>query len=102
MLQTCSTLDDVQRTYDWFEEMRSTQPVWLDESSGCWHVFRYADVHHIISDYTVFSSERLTQRVLGRGAAGGQDGFRHGNRLSAADDRDRRNAGSANQRSTAV
>ncbi len=29
MLQTCSTLDDVLRTYDWFEEMRSTQPVWL-------------------------------------------------------------------------
>ena len=27
MLQTFSTLDDVQRTYDWFEEMRSTQPV---------------------------------------------------------------------------
>src|SRR5258708_7705947 len=72
MLQTCSTLDDVLRTYDWFEEMRSTQPVWLDESSGCWHVFRYADVHHIISDYTLFSSERLRQRVLARAAEDGR------------------------------
>src|SRR5260370_19954512 len=72
MLQTCSALDDVLRTYDWFEEMRSTQPVWLDESSGCWHVFRYADVHHIISDYTLFSSERLRQRVLARAAEDGR------------------------------
>src|SRR5258707_7465913 len=72
MLQTCSTLDDVRRTYDWFEEMRSTQPAWLDESSGCWHVFRYADVHHIISDYPVFSSERLRQRVLARAAEDGR------------------------------
>ena len=44
MLQTLSTLEDVQKMYDWFEQMRNTQPVWLDESSGCWHVFRYADV----------------------------------------------------------
>ena len=28
--------------------MRDTQPVWLDESSGCWHVFRYTDVHTVI------------------------------------------------------
>src|SRR5438094_6171974 len=65
MLQTLSTLDDVQRTYDWFEKMRRTQPVWLDESSGCWHVFRYADVHHVITDYSVFTSERR-QRLRAR------------------------------------
>jgi hypothetical protein len=54
MLQTLSTLEDVQKMYDWFEEMRNTQPVWLDESSGCWHVFRSDDVLHVISDATLF------------------------------------------------
>src|SRR5579859_6751268 len=58
MLRTLLTLDDVQETYDWFEEMRRTQPVWFDESSGCWHVFRYADVQNVITDYSIFSSER--------------------------------------------
>ncbi|MGZ3618276.1 MAG: cytochrome P450, partial [Ktedonobacteraceae bacterium] len=75
MLHTLSTLDDVQRMYDWFEKMRNTQPVWLDESSGCWHVFRYDDVLNIISDYTLFSSERLRQRFPRRAtenAEGGQ------------------------------
>ena len=74
MLQTLSTLNDVQRMYDWFEEMRSRQPVWLDESSGCWHVFRYADVHTVISDYNLFSSERRRQRVLARADENGEDG----------------------------
>ena len=58
MLQRLSTLQDVQGLYDWFKEMRDTQPVWLDESSGCWHVFRYTDVNTVITDYHLFSSER--------------------------------------------
>ncbi len=62
MLHALSTLADVQGMYDWFDEMRNTQPVWLDESSGCWHVFRYDDVFTVISDYTLFSSERRRQR----------------------------------------
>ena len=86
MLQTLSTLDDVQRTYDWFEEMRSTQPVWLDESSGCWHVFRYADVYNIITDYNLFSSERRRQRVLAQAAANAEDGRPRGGRSILAMD----------------
>ena len=58
MQHQLSTLQDVQGLYDWFKEMRETQPAWLDESSGCWHVFRYADVHTVITDYHLFSSER--------------------------------------------
>jgi len=58
MLHTLSTLQDVQELYTWFQLMRNTQPVWLDESSGCWHVFRYEDVHNVITDYHLFSSER--------------------------------------------
>ena len=58
MLQTLSTLQDVQETYDWFTRMRAEQPVWLDEKSGCWHVFRYEDVLRVSTDHAVFSSER--------------------------------------------
>jgi len=65
MLHKLSTLQDVQGTYDWFKEMRNTQPVWLDESSGCWHVFRYEDVNNVITDYTLYSSERR-QRAFAR------------------------------------
>jgi cytochrome P450 len=58
MLHQLSTLQDVQGLYDWFKEMRDTQPVWLDESSGCWHVFRYTDVNTVTTDHHLFSSER--------------------------------------------
>lgn len=62
MQQIFSTLSEVQTQYAWLKEMRETQPVWLDKQSGCWHVFRYADVHRVITDYEVFSSERRQQR----------------------------------------
>lgn len=73
MLQTLSTLDDVQRTYDWFEQMRETQPVWRDEASGCWHVFRYDDVRTVITDYSTFSSERR-RPGFARRAEGNENG----------------------------
>jgi cytochrome P450 len=63
MLQMLSTLDDVQELYAWFKEKQSTQPVWLDESSGCWHVFCYTDVYRTITDYHLFSSEQIRQRI---------------------------------------
>lgn len=56
MRHTLSTLDDVQARYAWFQQMRHTQPVWLDEHTGYWHVFRYADVEHVITDFSSFSS----------------------------------------------
>ena len=65
MLHKISTLQDVQDLYDWFKEMRDRQPVWLDESSGCWHVFRYEDVNNVITEHFLFSSE-LRQRAFGR------------------------------------
>src|SRR5689334_16861011 len=65
MLQSFSSLLDVQETYRWFAQMRSSQPLWLDESSECWHVFRYEDVHRVTTDYSLFSSERKV-RPTGR------------------------------------
>ena len=35
MLDTVSSLQDVQKTDRWFEQMRAEHPVWLDESSNC-------------------------------------------------------------------
>jgi cytochrome P450 len=57
MLNKLSTLQNVQESYAWLQKMRDTQPVWLDESSGCWHVFRFTDVNTVSSDYRLFSSE---------------------------------------------
>jgi len=65
MQHQLSTLQDVQGLYDWFKKMRDTQPVWLDESSGCWHVFRYTDVNTVTTDHHLFSSERR-QRAFAR------------------------------------
>jgi cytochrome P450 len=59
MLNKLSTLQDVQQLYAWFQKMRAMQPVWLDESSGFWHVFRFADVNTVITDYHLFSSVRF-------------------------------------------
>src|SRR5436190_23553811 len=86
MLQTLSTLEDVQRMYTWFEHMRTTQPVWLDEGSGCWHVFRYEDVLTITSDYHRFSSERRRPRFPGRDQADTTDGRPRGGRSILAMD----------------
>jgi cytochrome P450 len=58
MIQSLSSLQDVQKLYDWFTEMRANQPVWLDPASGCWHVFRYDDVLRVSTEYKLFSSER--------------------------------------------
>ena len=86
MLQTLSTLDDVQSMYDWFEQMREKQPVWRDESSGCWHVFRYDDVRTVITDYATFSSERRRPGFLTRRSAPTADGqIRAGRSLLAMD-----------------
>lgn len=58
MLQSLSSLQDVPKIYNWFAEMRENQPVWLDTSSRCWHVFRYDDVLKVSTDYSLFSSQR--------------------------------------------
>lgn len=65
MRHTLSTVDDVQAWYAWFQQMRQTQPVWLDEHTGYWHVFRYADVEHVITDFSSFSSQGGCNDILG-------------------------------------
>src|SRR5216684_5610563 len=49
--------EDLPRVYGWFEQMRSTQPVFHTEQMPIWQVFRYEDVQEIITDYNHFSSQ---------------------------------------------
>lgn len=51
------SLDDGgHKVLRWLREMREEQPIWRD-AYGMWHVFRYADVHRVLSDPKIFSSE---------------------------------------------
>lgn len=42
--------------FDWYAEMRETQPVAFDEERRTWDVFRYEDVSAVLSDYETFTS----------------------------------------------
>src|SRR3974390_2080532 len=43
--------------YDWYRQMRETQPVYRNPDGGALHVFRYADVARVLSDHATFSSD---------------------------------------------
>ena len=50
-------LEEIPQTFAWFEEMREQNPVFKDEKTRIWQVFRYEDVLSILTDYTRFSSQ---------------------------------------------
>jgi cytochrome P450 len=50
-------LEDIPKTYSWFEEMRLHHPVFQDERTRLWQVFRHEDVLAVLTDYTRFSSQ---------------------------------------------
>src|SRR6266487_4833406 len=50
-------LEEIPKTYSWFEEMRVHHPVFQDKRTHLWHVFRYEDVLAVLTDYTRFSSQ---------------------------------------------
>ena len=52
-----TTLDQLPARLAWYAEMRETAPVYREEATGLWHVYRYADVDRVVSDYAAFSSE---------------------------------------------
>ena len=39
-----------------YEQMRAAAPVFQDDQSGSWHVFRYDDVQRVLSEHATFSS----------------------------------------------
>ncbi len=44
--------------FPWYRSMRETAPVYFDQQQYSWHVFGYADVQRVLSDYAYFSSAR--------------------------------------------
>src|SRR2546421_2103113 len=54
-------LDEIPRTFAWFEEMRTQHPVFYDQMMPMplWQVFRYEDVATVLTDYSRFSSQAL-------------------------------------------
>src|SRR6266699_5827871 len=57
LMQTKTNREPLYAPYDWYRQMRETQPVYHDPDWGAWHVFRYADVARVLSDYATFSSD---------------------------------------------
>jgi|SRR5579864_1913659 len=42
--------------FPWYRQMRAHAPVFFDPESHLWHIFRFADVQRVLSDYADFSS----------------------------------------------
>jgi cytochrome P450 len=51
--------------YDWYRSMRATQPVFYDPQYSVWHVFGYADVERVLTEYATFSSDPRTMEWEG-------------------------------------
>lgn len=43
--------------FDWYRDMREQAPVRYDPARGCWDVFRYEDVKHVMDDDETFSND---------------------------------------------
>jgi len=56
-MQTQSYKEQLHAPFDWYRTMRATQPVFKDPDWGGWHVFRYADVARVLSEYATFLSD---------------------------------------------
>ena len=57
-MQTQSYKEQLHAPFDWYRMMRATQPVAKDQNwENAWHVFRYADVARVLSEYATFSSD---------------------------------------------
>lgn len=56
-MQTQPNRKQISATYDWYRQMRETQPVFFDPKVQAWHLFRYDDVARVLSDHATFSSD---------------------------------------------
>jgi cytochrome P450 len=49
-------LEDIPQNFAWLADMREHNPVFKDEGTRFWQVFRYEDILTILTDYSRFSS----------------------------------------------
>jgi cytochrome P450 len=57
-MQTKPNREQLSASYDWYRQMRETQPVFFDQNVQAWHIFRYDDVARVLSDHATFSSDQ--------------------------------------------
>jgi cytochrome P450 len=50
--------EQINASYDWYRQMRETQPVFFDQNMQVWNIFRYDDVTRVLNDHATFSSEQ--------------------------------------------
>ena len=43
-----------------FQQKRETQPIWHDEKTGTWHIYRYSDVLRVLTDAGNFGAARFS------------------------------------------
>lgn len=53
------SIEETLERFAWFEEMRTTSPVFYNEETNHWEVFLYEDVNRIMTDYADFSNEEI-------------------------------------------
>lgn len=58
IMQTNSHREQLTASYNWYRQMRETQPVFFDSKVPVWHIFRYDDVARVLSDHATFSSDQ--------------------------------------------
>ncbi len=56
-MQTNPNREQIYASYDWYRQMRETQPVSFDPNFQAWNLFRYDDVARVLSDHATFSSD---------------------------------------------
>ncbi len=56
-MQLQNDKEQLYAPFNWYRMMRATQPVFKDPDWSGWHVFRYADVVRVLSEYETFSSD---------------------------------------------
>ena len=56
-----STTTDEYRLnpFPWYRQMRKNEPVTFHQEYESWSVFRYNDVQHVLTDYSIFSSQYM-------------------------------------------
>ena len=52
--------------FDWYREMRESNPVSYDPERRCWDVFLFDDVKRVLSDYECFSSQPHARNTLAK------------------------------------
>ena len=57
IMQTNPNREQITASYDWYRQMRETQPLFFDPNMQAWNLFRYDDVARVLSDHATFSSD---------------------------------------------